>query len=274
MSEAPGTIHLVKPSRTDHPIQRPIRREELRAHPDREFVPRGDPALTRALLSRGALRVVDERRGKLVQVGVAATPEAIAAARAEVAATAGRRAVQRARSRERRELEEQDYVADFDAAVRRLFPSIPDRDREEVVARTCEVGSRRVGRSAAAKALEDEPIRLAVRAWIRHGHTDYDARLERAGAGRPFGRASKEARQAARKAIRARVDEVAAEWARPRAPSAAVPPVAPRSPGRPPATERIPSPAPLPRPAPPAPPSTPLWGRGLARRRVSDGASG
>ncbi len=267
MSEGRGTIGAVTS----------IRREELRSHPDKQYVPRGEPALTRALLARGALRVMDERRGKLVLVGGAAMPAAIEAARAEVAATAGRRAVQRERSRERREREEQDYVGDFDAAVRRLFPSIPDRDREQVVARTCEVGSRRVGRSAAAKALEDDPIRLAVRAWIRHGHTDYDARLERAGAGRPFGRASKEARQAARKAIRARVDEVAAAWARPR-PRAEPTPSTLRAPEH--AAPARPRPAPPPAappahatPAAPAAPAAPagdaparLWSRGLARR--------
>lgn len=252
----------------DQGHERAIRREELRAHPDRAFVPRGDPALTRALLARGALRVVDVRRGKLEQVGVAATPASIEAARAELAATAARRAVARARSRERREREEEDYQADFDAAVRRLFPSIPDRDREAIVARTCEVGSRRVGRSAAAKALEDEPVVLAVRAWIRHAHTDYDERLERAGLGRPFGRASKEARRAARRAIRARVDEVAAAWARPR--PATSPAAAPsRAPLAGPRDER----GALPRP-PARPPAAateapgPLWSRGLVGRRA------
>jgi hypothetical protein len=255
-----------------------VRREELRQHPSRQFVARGDPALTRALLARGALRVLDERRGKLVQVGVAATPESIAAAQAEVAATAGTRAVARERSRERREREEARYVVAFDAAVRRLFPSIPDRDRQEIVQRTCEVGSRRVGRSAAAKDLDDEPIRLAVRAWIRHGHTDYDQMLDRAGVGRPFGRASKEARRDARKEIGPRVDAVARAWAQPRevdvAPVAAQP-AAPRTRvAAQPAAPRTPAPSrPVlrllpPRSAAPEPAArAPLWGRPLARKR-------
>lgn len=257
-----------------------IRREELRQHPDHRFVPRGDPALTRALLARGALRVVDERRGKLVQVGVAATPGAIALAQAEVAATAGTRAVARERSRDRREREETRYVAAFDAAVRRLFPSIPDRDRVEIVQRTCEVGSRRVGRSAAAKDLEDDPIRLAVRAWIRHGHTDYDAMLDRAGVGRPFGRASKEARRDARNDIRPLVDAVARTWAQP-LPDVAAPAAAPHRPGpvevgREHEHERAPTPRPVLRLLPPrvtapkaAEPASraPLWGRPLARER-------
>lgn len=254
-----------------------IRREELRQHPSRQFVPRGDPALTRALLARGALRVVDERRGKLVQVGVAATPESIAAAQAEVAATAGTRAVARERSRERREREEARYVVAFDAAVRRLFPSIPDRDREEIVQRTCEVGSRRVGRSAAAKDLDDEPIRLAVRAWIRHGHTDYDQMLDRAGVGRPFGRASKEARRDARKEIGPRVDAVARAWAQPLplppgerdggalgggAPPPSVPGPVSEATSRP-VLRLLPPRSAAPEPAARAP----LWGRPLARKR-------
>ncbi|MCO5168316.1 MAG: DUF2293 domain-containing protein [Planctomycetes bacterium] len=238
-----------------------LRREDLRHHPGHVFVARGEPALTRALLARGALRVFDERKGKLVQVGVFACDDAIAAARAEVAATADARAASRERSRERRERLEARYQADFDQAVRRLFPSIPERDRLAIVARACEVGSRRVGRCAAAKALDPEPIRLAVRAWIRHAHTEYDALLDRAGAGRPFGRASKEARRAARQTIRATVDRVAAAWA---APSSSSLPAAPPAPPPPrPAADRPPAA----RPPAPTPAAAPLFARGLVRRR-------
>jgi hypothetical protein len=237
-----------------------IRREALRQHPGRVFVPRGDPALTRALLARGALRVVDEQRGKLRQVGVAATPASLEAARAEVARTAADRAVTRERSRARREREEARYVAAFDAAVRRLFPSIPDRDREAIVARACEVGSRRVGRCAAAKALDEEPLRLAVRAWIRHAHTDYDRRLDLAGAGRAFGRASKEARREARRDLRPRIDAVARAWAAPRARDEAPGP----APAPPPTAAPAPAPVPAPRRSEPAE-ERPLWARGLRR---------
>lgn len=255
----------MKTTETDGPR---LRREDVRRHPGHEFVARGEPALTRALLARGALRVFDERRGKLVQVGVAATAAAIAAARAEVAATAGERAASRERSRERRERLEERYQADFDEAVRRLFPSIPERDRLAIVARACEVGSRRVGRCAAAKALDPDPIRLAVRAWIRHAHTEYDAILDRAGAGRAFGRASKEARRQARQTIRAAVDRVATAWAQP-APRTAPPPAPLQAP--PPTPAQAPAQAPAPRPTPaPAPRDAgppPLFARGLLRRR-------
>jgi hypothetical protein len=190
-----------------------ISRGDVLKHPGHVFVPRGDPALTRALLARGALRVVAKRRGRVEQIGVAALPHAVDEANHELEGTEGQRALARDRSRAARARGEEQYHADFDRELGRLYPAIPDVDREGIVTHACEVASGRVGRTAAAKALAEEPIRLAVVAWIRHQHTDYDARLRRAGFGRPFGRASREDRQAARRAIRGQIDELAARWA-------------------------------------------------------------
>lgn len=222
------------------------------------FVARGEVALTRALLARGAVRVLEPgRKGRLEQVGVATTPDALAKARAEVDATAEQREVARERSRERRAAQEVEFRAWFDAAVRRLFPSIPAADRTAIVAHACEVGSGRVGRVAAAKAHDDEPVVLAVRAHIRHEHTDYDDRLAAAGAGQPFGRCSRDDRKAARKAIAGELEAVVRAWA------------APREGGAPgPVVEAAPTPVPAPAaaPAPPAPAGSRLWSRGLLRR--------
>ena len=41
----------------------------------------------------------------------------------------------------------------------------------------CRTYSGRVGRSAAAKALDEQAARLAVGAYIRHAETDYDELL-------------------------------------------------------------------------------------------------
>src|SRR5581483_10945986 len=191
---------------------REIRRGEVGQHPGHVFVPRGDPALTRALLARGALRVVSFLSGKKQQIGVAALAAAIEEARREVAATAEKRAVARERSRERRAADEADYRAAFARELVRLFPSIPEADREAVVRLTCEVSSGRVGRTSWAKSLAEEPIRLAVRAHVRHAHTEYDALLRKAGLGAAFGRADDEARQAAREAVAGKIEAVLRAW--------------------------------------------------------------
>jgi hypothetical protein len=62
--------------------------------------------------------------------------------------------------------------------------------------------SGRSGRSASGQALAADSIRLAVRAWIRHQHTDYDRLLMQ---GIP--------RDEARQQIAGRVDRVANSWA-------------------------------------------------------------
>jgi len=189
-----------------------IRRGQVAEHPGHVFVPRGDTALTRALLARGALRVVSFRTGKREQIGVAAPRDMIDEARRELEATAPRRAIAREHSRERRAQTEAEYRASFERALLRLFPAIPEADRDAIVRHTCEVSSGRVGRSSWAKSLAEEPIRLAVRAHARHAHTDYDARLRRAGLGAPFGRASRDDRKAARKAVQPRIDAIIKGW--------------------------------------------------------------
>jgi hypothetical protein len=207
-----------------------ITRGEVACHPGHVFVPRGETALTRALLARGALRVVRKNRGRKEQIGVAATREAIEEAQREVAESAPRRAEARERSRERRAEDEKEYRESFARELVRLFPAIPEEDRTTVVLHTCEVSSGRVGRTARAKVLAEEPIRLAVRAHIRHEHTDYDARLRRAGFGQRFGRASREDRDAARKAVKRRIDAIFALWSGERVEVPAAAPVAPLAP--------------------------------------------
>jgi hypothetical protein len=65
-------------------------------------------------------------------------------------------------------------VAGFAAKVLELFPGAPPQEAEAIAVRACEKHSGRVGRSAAAKGLAEDAIALAVRAHLRHAHTDYD----------------------------------------------------------------------------------------------------
>jgi hypothetical protein len=59
--------------------------------------------------------------------------------------------------------------------VRELYPDCP-RGREQVIAEhACRKYSGRIGRSASARALDAEAVRLAVIAHIRHAETNYDS---------------------------------------------------------------------------------------------------
>ena len=111
----------------------------------------------------------------------------------------------RARRREReaaRQVElDRQYVEDFAGRIRELFPECPP-GREVVIAEhACLKYSGRVGRSAAAKSLDENAIRLAVIAHIRHVETDYDTLL-----------ASGYDRHEARSAVETAVSRVLRKW--------------------------------------------------------------
>jgi hypothetical protein len=69
------------------------------------------------------------------------------------------------------------YVGQFARRVRKLYPGCPEGRENEIAEHACLKYSGRVGRSAAAKDLEPEAIRLAVIAHIRHAETRYDQLL-------------------------------------------------------------------------------------------------
>jgi len=58
--------------------------------------------------------------------------------------------------------------------VRELFPGSPSGKERVVAEHACLKYSDRVGRSAAAKSLDEKAIRSAVIAHIRHAETRYD----------------------------------------------------------------------------------------------------
>jgi hypothetical protein len=145
------------------------------------FLPSGDTALTRRALahsSRSAIvvkfsraRMRNERQGVLVE------ESAIEEAARDNARDETRRDVQRQRRRVRDQGSERQYVADFQRKILGLFPGAPPEAAEAIAARACEKRSGRVGRSAQAKAFDSEAVTLAVRAHVRHAHTEYDRLL-------------------------------------------------------------------------------------------------
>ena len=136
-----------------------------------------------------------ERQGLLVEEG------ALARAEAQCLADADARARAREREAERRVELDHDYVDRFAQCVRELFQQCPQGVEFSIARHACLKYSGRVGRSAAAKALDEQAVRLAVAAHLRHAQTGYDALL---GAGVD--------RHEARRRVQDRVDAVLAEW--------------------------------------------------------------
>jgi hypothetical protein len=78
---------------------------------------------------------------------------------------------------ERRLQPDRKYVERFALRVRELFPACPTGGERVIDEHTCRNLSGRIGRSAAGKSLDEEAIRLAVIAHVRHAETRYDELL-------------------------------------------------------------------------------------------------
>ena len=169
------------------------------------FLPRGDTALTRRSRKHSALSAVVVRfsrtRGRYERQGVLVEPAALARAEEECHADEASRERARERAAVVRERQDLAYVKEFATQIRARFPGCPAEKGAEIAGHACQKYSGRVGRSAMAKEFDAAAIDLAVRAHIRHSHTDYDRLLNRG-----MDRAD------ARSAVAARVAEVEARW--------------------------------------------------------------
>ncbi len=169
------------------------------------FLPSGNAALTGRAAKHSALSAVvlkwSRARKRYERQGLLVTSEALEAAEEECLADQDVRARRQERAAERRAELDQGYVRRFAARVRELFPGCPAGCETYIAEHACLKYSGRVGRSAAAKDLDETAIRLAVVAHIRHTETEYD-RLIAKGWGRLVARAHVE------EAIRA----VLAKW--------------------------------------------------------------
>ena len=171
------------------------------------FLPSGDAALTRRASKHSKLRAVVVRfsraRGRYERQGVLVDEQALEKAEEECLADEEARAARRARDEERREARDARYVASFAERIRELFPGCPPSEREAIAEHACAIHSGRVGRSAAARRLEEDAVTLAARAHVRHEHTPYDDLL-----------ASGTAREESRAEVAALVERVLACWKR------------------------------------------------------------
>jgi len=154
------------------------------------FLPSGNTAL----MTRGA-RKRYERQGLLMEA------QAIERAEAECLVDGEVRARRRERESERRVQLDRDYVERFTLHVRELFPACLTGRERAIAEHACRKYSGRIGRSAAGKRLDEEAIRLAVTAHVRHAETRYDELL-----------AKGYERREAREQVEEKVLQVLAKW--------------------------------------------------------------
>jgi len=170
-----------------------------------EFLPAGDAALSRRARKYSSLAAVVVRfvraRRRYERQGLLVTPSAVMQADEECAEDAPERAARRTQAAVLRQVEDREYIEDLTAAVLKRFPACPPGEARAIAEHTGLRGSGRVGRSAASRAFDAGAIELAVRAHIRHAHTNYDELLMQS-----------TARLEARALVRSSIDRLAAAW--------------------------------------------------------------
>jgi hypothetical protein len=169
------------------------------------FLPAGNAALSRRAKSASDLSAVVVRfsrsRGRYERQGILVEEAALERAEEQCLADADVRQRRRERDAARRADQDLDFQARLAIQIQRLFPGSPPGRADAIARHAATRGSGRVGRSAAARALDPEAIRLAVVASVRHEDTGYDKLLM---AGVP--------RDLARDRVRATIDSVLDAW--------------------------------------------------------------
>jgi len=173
------------------------------------FLPAGDAALTRRARKHSTLSAVVLRwsraRKRYERQGLLVEEEALDQAEQECLADVEVRARRREREAARREELDKEYVQQFAERVRVLFPACPPERGVAIAEHACLKYSGRVGRSAAAKSFDEQAVRLAVIAHVRHTETPYDELL-----------AGGYDRREARAQVEAKVAQVLSRWESPR----------------------------------------------------------
>ena len=169
------------------------------------FLPAGNAALTRRARKHSVLSAVvlkwSRARKRYERQGLLVEARALEQAEVECLADADARARRQERDALRRAELDRQYVAAFAERVRDRFPGCPQGRETEIAEHACLKYSGRVGRSASVKELDEDAIRFAVIAHIRHAETDYDSLL-----------ASGYDRREARNQVSADVDDVLTNW--------------------------------------------------------------
>ena len=169
------------------------------------FLASGDAALTRRARKHSRLSAVvlkwSRARRRYERQGLMVEERALDLAEKECFADFEVRALRKEREAARRAGLDSQFVQQFANKIKELFPRIETGREQSIAEHACLKYSGRIGRSNLGRRLDDEAVRLAVIAHIRHRETDYDELL-----GRGWDRSD------ARHAVVERIDEVLNRW--------------------------------------------------------------
>ncbi|HEY4492509.1 MAG TPA: DUF2293 domain-containing protein [Acidobacteriota bacterium] len=169
------------------------------------FLSSGDTALTVRSRKYSKLSAVvlkwSRARKRYERQGVLVDSDALEKAEQECLSDSEARARKRERNAERRAELDRQYVDRFAKRLLELFPRCPAGRNVLIAEHACLKFSGRVGRSAMAKELEEQAVRHAVIAHVRHAETNYDELLN----------AGYE-RWEAREAVAEKVDRILEKW--------------------------------------------------------------
>ena len=169
------------------------------------FLPSGNATLTRRAKKFSKLSAIvlrfNRRRKRYERLGLLVTDSAMAEAEASLEKDADKREAQRARAAVQRDKSDEELIAKMADLILEAYPNCPPQEANEIASHTAQRGSGRVGRSADGRSLGQNAIRLAVVAWVRHQHTNYDELLMKG-----------IDRQSAREQIRGSAEEKLQNW--------------------------------------------------------------
>jgi len=142
------------------------------------FLPSGDTALTRRSRKHSRLSAVvlkwSRARKRYERQGLLVENDALEQAEQDCKADAAQREIRRAQAGLRRAELDEEYIKRFASRVREIYPYCPPGRDVLIAEHACRKYSGRVGRSAEAKELNEQAVRLAVTAHVRHSETNYD----------------------------------------------------------------------------------------------------
>jgi hypothetical protein len=171
------------------------------------FLPSGSTALTRRCQKYSTLSAVvlkwSKARKRYERQGLLVEESALKQAEIECLADQEARANRRLREADRRAKLDSAYIQSFTERICLLFPGCPSKTAKSIAEHACTKYSGRVGRSAAAKALDENAVGLAVRAHVRHVETPYDKLLMKG-----------QDRAEARLQVQSQVESVLTKWQR------------------------------------------------------------
>ena len=116
-------------------------------------------------------------RGRYERQGLLVEESALNQAEAECLADVEARERRAQREREQRAELDPKVCGTVAKPIRELFPNCPAGREVQIAEHACRKYSGRIGRSAAAKSLDEAAVLLAIAAHIRHRQTNYDELL-------------------------------------------------------------------------------------------------